>query len=131
MGFFNRSKGGAQAGGAVQQVDDSLPDGEWLAGSEALFNQTVKQHYGSPETMAQGATQNYDVANYGTAMFFFRKSIDMLHSAYGFSQMQSRSPSPADEWIIDGFIDSLGKSLAAHPAAPVDGAVREVTHRLR
>jgi hypothetical protein len=31
---------------------------------------------------------------------------------------------------MNGYTSSLGASLAMHPAAPVDGSVREVTYRL-
>jgi hypothetical protein len=62
---------------------------------------------------------------------FYAKSIDMLHSAYGFGAMAQRQPSPADMSIVDGYTASLGAGLRLHPDAPVRDCVREVTHRLR
>src|SRR5262249_26158061 len=91
----------------------------------------IEAFYGSPETMARGGEEHYIVSDYGTAMFFYAKSIDMLHTAYGFSRMELRHPSPADEPIVDGFTVALALGLRSHPDAPVDDCVREVTHRLR
>lgn len=122
MGLFSRGP---------KTVDASLPDAEWLAASEALYKKRIPSFYGSPETMAAGGEEHYGVADFGTAMFFYAKSIDMLHSAYGFSQMAGRRPSPADLPIVDGFTSALGAALETHPAAPVSYCVREVTHRLR
>lgn len=59
------------------------------------------------------------------------KSIDMLHTAYVFDAMRSRSPSAADRPILDGFRAALTTSVTTHPTASFDGIVREVTHRLR
>jgi hypothetical protein len=55
----------------------------------------------------------------------------MLHTNYLFMEMKSRQPSPADAWIVDGYLKSLGVSLSMHPEAPVADSVREITHRLR
>ena len=131
MGFIKRLLGGSSAGGAGPRVDPSLDDGSWYAASVAEYERTVDPYYGSPETMAGGGVKAAAAGDSGVAMQFFRKSIDMLHTAYGFSQMSGRRPSSADSVIIDGFCDAVEKSLAAHPGAPVDEHVREVTHRLR
>lgn len=112
-------------------VDPGLLDGEWLAASEALFKRRIGGFYGSPETMARGGEEHYGLSDFGTAMFFYAKSIDMLHTAYGFAHMAQRQPSPADLAIVDGYTASLGVSLQLHPDAPVAACVREVTHRLR
>lgn len=120
MGLFSR---------APKVVDNSLPDDQWLRASEDMFRATIEPYYGSPETMARGGEERYRLYDYGTAMFFYAKSIDMLHTA--FSHMAQRQPSPADLPIVDGFASSLGLALHAHPQAPVADSVREVTHRLR
>jgi len=91
----------------------------------------VQRYYGSPETMAEGGRLCYGYGDFGTALFFFQKSIDMLHTNYLFNQMRSRQPSAADAWIVDGYTSSLGAGLAMHTAAPIDDSVREVTHQLR
>lgn len=122
MGLFRRGP---------KTVDSTLPDGAWLAASEALFKQRIDSFYGSPETMSRGGEEHYQLSDYGTAMFFYAKSIDMLHTAYGFSQMAQRRPSVADLEIITGYTNSLAQALRLHPQAPVAGSVREVTHRLR
>jgi hypothetical protein len=122
---------GIFGGRSPKIVDDSLPDGEWLAVSKQLFEKSIEPYYGSPETMARGGEEHYKNGNHGTAMFFFAKSIDMLHTAYGFSQMAKRRPSPADAPIVEGFTVVLALALRSHPEAPVAECVREVTHRLR
>ena len=124
MSFFGRSR-------RSERVDDTLADGPWLVASEQLFAKTVGQHYGSPERMAGGGRDAEDAGNFGTATCFYRKAIDMLHTAYGFDQMRSRKPSAADAWIIDGYCRSLQHALGQHPAAKFDESVREITHRLR
>jgi hypothetical protein len=126
VGIFGKSKG-APSG----SVDPALPDGEWLLASEALFRQRIDDFYGSPETMARGGEEHQGLSDHGTAMFFYAKSIDMLHTAYGFAEMAQRQPSAADLPIVNGFTTSLRSALDSHPEAPVVDCVREVTHRLR
>jgi hypothetical protein len=112
-------------------VDPQLPDDEWWLASNAAFEGRRGAYYGSPETMTQGGQVSYGVQDFGVATLFFAKAIDMLHTAYGFSGMSARQPSPADAAIVDGFTSALGASLAMHPNAPVDECIREVDHRLR
>lgn len=112
-------------------VDGNLPDGEWFLASRALYEKRIEGFYGTPETMASGGQEHYQHGDYGTAMLFYAKSIDMLHTAYGFAAMAQRQPSPADIAIVDGYTAALGVALRLHPDAPVDECVREVTHRLR
>lgn len=139
MGFFRRWIGSnmnaatntARETEDVDPIDSSLPDDEWLACSEERFRQMVERRWGSPETVAQGGADRYGHGDVGTALFFFQKSIDMLHSQYLFAQMQRRQPSAADAWIVNGYTSALGASLQLHPAAPIDISVREVTHCLR
>lgn len=134
MGFFNfkkRKPSTGSASEAIDPIDHSLPDDEWLARSKARFEQMVKNYYGSCETIGQGGQECYGYGDFGTALFFYQKSIDVLHSMYLFGQMRNRQPSPADAWIVNGYTSSLGASLEMHPAAPVSDSVREVTHRLR
>jgi hypothetical protein len=130
VGLFRRQDAGASSP-LPAAVDPSLSDQAWLAASEQQFRERIEGFYGSPETMASGGREHYGNQDFGTAMFFFAKSIDMLHSAYGFGKMRDRQPSPADIGIVDGFVSSLGLSLQMHPNAEVDACVREVTHRLR
>ena len=131
MGLFRKQDAGLSSSLPPAVVDPALPDQAWLAASEQLFKERVGEFFGSPETMATGGREHYGNQDFGTAMFFFAKSIDMLHSAYGFGQMQDRRPSVADLAMVDGFASSLGTALQMHPDAAVDECVREVTHRLR
>ncbi|HJZ36332.1 MAG TPA: hypothetical protein VJ204_08685 [Solirubrobacterales bacterium] len=96
-----------------------------------MFNETIEPYYGSPETMAKGGDERRGLTDYGTAMFFYAKSIDMLHSNYGHLGMERRRPSPADTVIIDAYAESLALVSQFHPEAPITPCVREVTHRLR
>lgn len=127
MGFFSRRP----AAGQHQTVSSTLPDDEWLAASQQAYERAVGRYYGSPETMGRGGKERYANSDFGTALFFYGKSIDMLHTAYGFAAMEHRHPGPADAWLVDGFCSSLGAALSTHPNAPVDETVRAVTHRLR
>lgn len=102
-----------------------------MAASEALFKRRIDAFYGSPETMARGGEEHYGLSDYGTAMFFYAKSIDILHTAYVVLQMAQRQPSAHDLPIVDGYTSSLALTLQLHPEAPVAACVREVTHRLR
>jgi len=134
MRFFNRKKSKRPV--TVQampedSIDHSLPDDEWLARSEERFRWMVENYYGSCDTIGRGGQERYGYGDFGTALFFYQKSIDVLHTNYLFGQMRNRQPSPDDAWIVDGYTRSLGASLAMHPAAPIDSSVREVTHRLR
>ena len=133
MGFLTRLLDGtSESGGkAVPLVDETLPDGQWLARSESVYNDTIQTYYGSPEAMARGGEERLAKGDDGVALFFYRKSIDMLHTAYGFNQMGQRQPSGADEWILGSFCVALESTVRAHPGAPVAESVREVTHRLR
>lgn len=141
MGLFDQLFGNSNVTGAGAgprgnaarsfDVDSSGTDSDWLSRSSAVFSDTIEPYYGSPETMADGGKAAYAEQSFGVALFFFQKSIDMLHTAYGFSNMESRQPSPADAHIVDGYLSALGASRASHPDADYSASVREVTHRLR
>jgi hypothetical protein len=123
MGFFKRTSG--------PLVDGTLPDAQWLAVSEQVYDQQISRYYGSPETMARGAHDAAGRGDIGVALFFYQKSIDMLHTAYGFAEMRSRRPGPPDVPIIQGFnglVEAIGRE---RPQASLAPSVREVTHRLR
>jgi hypothetical protein len=81
--------------------------------------------------VAGGGRLAEDAGSPGTAACFYRKAIDMLHTAYRFDEMRRRRPSAADAWIIDGYCRSLETARRRQPAARFDESVREVTHRLR
>jgi hypothetical protein len=117
MGLFSRKRRMQGSSSGISLIDGTLPDGQWLAESESLYRDCLDDHYGSPETMAEGGRLHYGNQNFGVAMFFYAKSIDMLQTAYGFSGMRDRQPSAADAWIVKGFVDSLGVSVSMHPTA--------------
>ena len=73
-----------------------MPDGEWTSRSKAAYETTVDGYYGTPESMAEGGKENYGIANFGVALYFYQKSIDMLHTNYLFMEMRERQPSAAD-----------------------------------
>lgn len=133
MPIFKRSKtASAHRTAATSQpelVEASLPDDTWFRTSEQVYERTWRDHAGSPETFAEAGKLHYGYQNFGVALLFFRKAIDLMHTLYG--DMSRRQPSPKDLSITSGFVSSLGAALALHPEAPVDESVREVTHRLR
>lgn len=106
-------------------------DSEWWGRSSQRYDETVDPWYGSPETLAAGGDERLKNGDVGTASFFYRKSIDLLHTNYGYLSMSQRRPSSNDQPIVDAYLRSLAASLQEHPGAPVDESVREVTHRLR
>lgn len=115
----------------IRQIDPRLPDAEWLNASRASYELCVGPFYGSPDTIAEGGKQCLGQKEFGIALFFFQKSIDLLHTNYGFGGMASRKPSQADEWILAGYVSALRNTLEHHPAAQIRESVRETTHRLR
>ncbi|MDQ8044672.1 MAG: hypothetical protein AAGC46_06825 [Solirubrobacteraceae bacterium] len=112
-------------------VDDTLPGSAWISASSSAYSRTVSAYYGSPETMASGGEKTLRSGDVGVALFYFAKSIDMLHTAYGFSNMQDRTPGPQDAPIIDGYLDALLAVKQRKPDAPLAEPIRETTHRLR
>ena len=128
MGLFSKKQ---QKPAMSQRVDPSLPDGEWMAASSNTYQANIEPYYGSPETMAQGANDCLAIDDVGTALFFYRKSIDILHSQYLCIDPPRRDPNDADAAIVNGFVSTLRSVKSDHPSAPVDETVREVTHRFR
>lgn len=123
MGLFSRRP--------PQPVDQSLAAAPWFSTSESVYKKEIETRYGSPETVAAGGVAALDRRDFAVALLFFGKSIDMLHTAYGFSHMQGRQPGPDDDRIISAFLTALDATLQLKPDAPVDEQVRESTHRLR
>jgi hypothetical protein len=134
MGFLRRLIEGQPAAGgrtAGPLVSPGLTDGEWFGQSERAYRATIEPYYGSPETMARGGDERAAEGDDGVALFFYRKSIDILHTAYCVNRMEAREPSHQDAAILSGFCHSLEKTVRDHPEAPIAESVREVTHRLR
>lgn len=112
-------------------IDSSLPPREWFGVCSARYEATYREHYGSPETFAEPAKECYGHQEFGLALLYYQKALDLLHTLYVVGSFERRTPSPADLAITDGFVSSVGATLAMHPGAPVDDSVREATHRLR
>jgi hypothetical protein len=147
LGFLDRLLGGggqSRSGGNARsahdpaelaispefEVDQGLPDAQWIEESRRSANALAGQIEGSPENYGEAAKVRYNHQNFGAAMVLFCKALDLIHTQYLVLNMQHRQPSPADAWIVDGFVAAVGASLAMHPDAPVDDEVREGTHRL-
>lgn len=79
----------------LEPLSSSLPDADWWAASAQRFEQTKDAHYGSPETFAAAGQDRYGNQDFGTAVFFFEKAIDLMHTLYTFDHFQRRQPSPA------------------------------------
>jgi hypothetical protein len=140
VGLFGKRKktpsGGQQSTQAsgppyLPPVDAALPAAQWWAACTSRYEATFRDHFGSPETFAQPAQDCYGHQEFGLALLYYQKAIDLLHTLYVIGSFERRSPSPQDMPITDGFLSSVGASLAMHPGAPIDDSVREVTHRLR
>lgn len=112
-------------------IDSALPSREWFGACRARYEATYRDHYGSPETFAEPAKECYGHQEFGLAVLYYQKAIDLLHTLYVAGSFERRTPSPSDLTITDGFVSSVGATLAMHPGAPVDDSVREATHRLR
>jgi hypothetical protein len=84
-----------------------------------------------PEKIAEEGKLLYGTQQFAEAASRYEKAIDLLHTLYVFENMRQRQPSPADAWIVDGYVNSLGATLALDSSADVVDTVRTVTHRLR
>ena len=117
--------------------DPLLDDSAWLSAGDARFGQLVRNHYGSPDTIAAGGDQRVQLQDPSAALFFYQKAIDTLHSIYvcGFNDTGpgswGRQPSGRDSTIVDRYLSTLRNVRSLRPGAPVKGSVVEVTHRLR
>lgn len=132
MGFFRRA-----AREAANYNDPLLDDSAWLAAGQRRYDELVRSHYGSPDTIAAGGDQRTHLEDPAAALFFYQKAIDTLHSIYvcGFGDGGptgwSRQPSPRDNTIVDRYLAALRAVRSLRPSAPVTASVVEVTHRLR
>lgn len=132
MGLFRRGRRGP-----VNYNDPLLDDGAWLGAGENRYTELVRNHYGSPDTIAAGGDQRTQLHDPASALFFYQKAIDTLHSIYvcGLNDTGplswSRKPSGRDHTIVDRYLTSLQTVRSLRPAAPVKESVVEVTHRLR
>ncbi len=117
--------------------DPLLDDASWIRAGENRYDVLVRNHYGSPDTIAAGGMQRSRLGDPAAALYFFQKAIDTLHSIYvaGFGDGSpagwSREPSSRDLGIVDAYLQALGQVRALRPGAPVRDSVVEVTHRLR
>jgi hypothetical protein len=119
--------------------DPHLDDAAWLRSCEARYSSLVHKHYGSPDTIAAGGRLQEQAGDVGSALFFYQKAIDVLHTNYVIP-MGSRPPGPAgwvrqpssrDLDIVDAYLRALHQVRALRPAAQPTNSVTEVTHRLR
>jgi hypothetical protein len=132
MGIFKRTSRTAD-----NYNDPALDDRAWLHAGQGRYDSLVSRHYGSPDTIAAGGDQRARADDPATALFFYQKAIDTLHSIYvcGFNDTGPsswrRQPSPRDESIVERYLMTLATVRTRRPSAPVAASVREVTHRLR
>jgi hypothetical protein len=144
MGFLDRLRGAQPPGPRARStdptelahssefdVDHGLPGAQWMGESRRTAEALAARIEGAPEAYAEAAKIRYGHQGFGTAAILYGKAVDLIHTQYLVLDMQHRQPSPADAWIVDGFVAAVGASLAMHPDAPMDDEVREGTHRLR
>jgi hypothetical protein len=132
MGLFKRKVQ------APPNVDDpALGDAAWLDAGDDRYRAGIGDHYGSPDTIAAGGDQRRQQGDVASALFFYEKAIDTLHSIYvcGFEDTGPagwvRQPSQRDLDIVDRYLATLRQVRERRPGAPIEATVREVTHRLR
>ncbi len=104
-------------------VDSKL----WLTAGEQRFERDVSNYYGSPETIAGGGVKALKRGDTAAALFFFQKSIDLLHTLYVGTGMQARRPSHRDDPIIEHYLRTLGDIRRIHPDIDLTRSVIEVT----
>jgi hypothetical protein len=131
-----RQHGGRQAAGLGSVDDSEWPGGSssptrTLAEAEQRYESLVSGFYGSPESLTGGGQQQVAAGDIATALFFFQKAIDLLHTQYCFNGMQQRTPGDRDTKITDAYLSALRRVREQWSQAAVDGTVAEVTHRLR
>jgi len=132
MGLFRRA--GREP---VNYNDPLLDDSAWLWAGGSRYNEFVRNHYGSPDTIAAGGDQRAQLQDPASALFFYQKAIDTLHTIYvcGYNDTGPaswrRRPSGRDSTIVDCYLGTLRTVRSIRPAAPVEASVMEVTHRLR
>ena len=114
-----------------EHLAPGVDDGKWLREGEERYQQTIGQHYGSPETIAAGGVQRLRAGDSAAALFFFQKAVDLLHTNYLFNEMRLRQPTDRDLPIIDAYLETLAEIRVQRPTAPIAASVKEVTHRLR
>ncbi|WP_328644122.1 hypothetical protein OHS58_24510 [Amycolatopsis sp. NBC_00348] len=107
------------------------PSSTWLAEGEQRFADDVGAHYGSPESIAAGGMLALEHDDIASALFFFQKAVDLLHTTYVNSQMRNRAPGRRDGAVLDLYVRTLRNVRKVAPDADVGASVREVTHRLR
>lgn len=84
-----------------------------------------------PEQAGEEADRAYGKQEWREALTRYVKAVDMLHDLYVCEEFRNRQPSPADAWLVNGVIKSLGATRESDPKADLSDGVREATHRLR
>ncbi len=112
--------------------DPTLADEAWWRQSHERY-ESIRPLFipGTVESYCQGGDIRLSLGDHGAAIYFYRRSIDHMHTEYLFSQMRDRTPNPNDRQPIDGYLRTLNKVREIRPEAPISEQVREVTHRLR
>jgi hypothetical protein len=132
MAFFRRSNQEPQ-----DFNDPLLDDAAWIGAGKARYDQLISKHYGSPDTIAAGGDLRIQVDDPASALLFYQKAIDTLHSIYVCGMNDTgpgswaRQPSQRDHAIVQHYLATLQAVHGLRPSAPTDASVMEVTHRLR
>jgi hypothetical protein len=121
----------------INYNDPLLDDASWLRAGERRYEELIRNHYGSPDTIAGGGSQRLHQGDPAAALFFFQKATDTMHSIYVCGSSDTgpaswaRQPNASDFGIVDSYLQTLGLVRGLRPAAPLKASVVEVTHRLR
>jgi hypothetical protein len=142
--ILHKRDGGVRAGGSGSTSRGStqpiVPPSPKVRSSDDIWWGEASERYElkrqsykdtSPEHMTKVGKECLQLDDPGAALFFFRRAIDQMHTAYLFGEMKARRPSAADAEAITLYVSTLASVRAMHEDAPVTEQVREVTHRLR
>lgn len=86
-----------------------------------------------PDELAQQAAAAYGTARFASAAESYATAIDKIHTMCVLAAPSSRirAPGAQDQPILDGFVSSVGATLAMDPTAGIDSLVERTCAYLR
>ncbi len=115
----SRSSRSRAAGGAADaalafdpQADANLADREWFEAAFERHQALRSSFYGPPEVQADAARTFASRDDVGVAVIFAQRALNTLEDLYVFGRMESRRPSPTDQFLVDTFVTCVDACLA-------------------
>lgn len=127
----------------ITQVSEEVASSPAPAGSGSGFPPSGSGGFTppsfSPQAPEENAQKGYECLNAGNvidALEHYTMAINMLDTLYRFEGMRTRQPSPADAWIVDGYVAALERAIsfsptAASAAASVVGQLQAISAECR